>query len=399
MERDTLIKVFALGMIIFFTLELFSTRSAVTNQTQQTTNQTGNETPVYGAAVANATLDSYSNYISIFKQGVDLSQNASVQELGSIDGVGFVNNQSGTVSLVLTPDANISFIAQEVKRRLPDVNVTALALFSIPSEVGFTTSLGIRNVTIPFLLQIETEPDIEVGDNVTLSISGILYGNTFQESPVATIVPTENGITLNATVSSVGSRYYATIAIPWEKRKINASMVAGEFPPTMKNVSLGNYTPSSYVAVEGLNSRDNKTINEIGNLSYVTEVNGGLIYVNDSMNSSDKVTADLKGILGDNTTIDFPSSTMVVMFSSTNFTKEDLLKPIGGELRLYREMILKLGDSLIIGGVSYSLPSSTTFDTALPNDSYSIGSNVSIEIYAGTIGRRVVKLQLMNILG
>ncbi|NYZ78952.1 hypothetical protein H0N99_02290 [Candidatus Micrarchaeota archaeon] len=397
MERDTLIKVGALITVIFFTMELFTMRSAVTSSPAQS-NQTSNETPVYGAGVANATLLSYLNYVSLFKQGADLSRNASIANLSNMDGVGFINNQSGAVTLVLNNGANVTRIAQEVKERFPDINVTASALFSIPSEVEFTTQLGKRNVSISFLLQIQTEPDIDVGDNVTVSLAGILYGDQFSESPTARIIPTENDVVTHATVSGVGDEYYAVVALPWERRYVNTTMIEGEFPATMVNVSIINYTPKSYVAVKDLSSASNDTVNKIGNLSYVEEVNGDVVYVRDDMNNSEKLTADLKGILGNNTTIDYPVSTMPVIFSSANVSSDDILKPTGGKLNLYRTMFLKLGDTVAFAGADYNVPSNTTFTALLLNSSYSVGKNVTVEIGMRTIGKRIVSLELKNIL-
>jgi hypothetical protein len=396
MERDTLIKVFALIMVIFFSLELFSMRSAVTSSSQQT-NQTSNETQVYGAGVANATLESYMDYLTLSKSGTDLSQNASIRELGRIDGVGFINNQSGTVTLVLEHSADATLIAQKVKGMFPDVNVTTSALFSISSEVEFSTQLGKINVSIPFLLQIETEPDIDVGDNVTVSLAGILYGDQFAEAPSAIIIPTQREVVANATVYNATDQYYAVVALPWEGRDINVSMIGGGFPENIRNASI-NYTPTSYAAVAGLDSKSNATINRITNLSYVTEVDGDLVYVRDSMNDTAKLEADLKSILGSNTTADYPVSTMLVSFSSTNFSKDDILKNTGGQLNMYRNVSVRLGDKLDIGGVGYDVPGRPSFSLILL-DSYSIGKNVSVELDVGTIGRSVVTLVLKRPVG
>ncbi len=395
MERDTLIKVFALGMVIFFVVELFSTRSAVTSTPQQT-NQTSNETPVYGAGAATATLMAYTNYLNLFKSGTDLSRNASIGELSSIAGVGFVNNQSGGVTLVLDNGANVSLVAQKVKERFPDVNVTALALFSIPSDVVFTTQNGSKNVSIPFLLQIETEPNLDIGDNVTVSLSGILQGDQLASNPIAKIIPTQMDVSTTAVVSGISDQYVALIVLSWEMRNVNVSMIAGEFPATMRNVSV-NYTPNSYVAVTGLNSAGNDTIGKISKLSYVTEVNGDIVYVRNEMNSSEKLAADLKGILGGNATLDYPVSIMSVQFSSENFSMGDILKPTGGELLLYRKMSLALGDSIKVGGVGYEVPANTTFDSFL-NSSYSVGKNISVELGIGTMGKRIVSISLKNLL-
>ncbi|NYZ76244.1 hypothetical protein H0N98_03265 [Candidatus Micrarchaeota archaeon] len=397
MERDTLIKVFALGMVIFFTLELFSMRSAVTSSPQQA-NETSNDTPVYGTGLANATLMSYMDYLNLFKMGTDLSQNASIMELSAMEGVGFINNQSGRVTLVLEHGANATLIAQKIEERFPGINVTTSALFSISSEVKFRTQLGEKNVSIPFLLQIETEPDIDVGDNVTVSLVGILYGEQFTETPSARIIPTQNRVVANLTVNGVSDQYYAVVLLPWEGRNINTSRIEGEFPAKIRNASI-NYTPTSYVAVSGLNSKSNDTTDRVRNLSYVIEVNGDLVYLRDDMNSTERLGADLKGMLGENTTLDYPLSTMVVSFSSTNFSKDDILKNTGGQLNLYRNMSLVLGDKLKIAGVDYDVPSKPSFGLILLNDSYSVGKNVSVELDVGTIGRKIVNLALRTLLG
>jgi hypothetical protein len=52
-----------------------------------------------------------------------------------------------------------------------------------------------------------------------------------------------------------------------------------------------------------------------------------------------------------------------------------------------------------IAGVDYNLPGNNTFSTPLLNNSYFIGKNVGMEFEVGTIGRRIVSLELKNILG
>jgi hypothetical protein len=337
------------------------------------------------------------DYLNLFKPGTDLSQNASIRELRSIEGVGFINNQSGTVTLVLDHGANITLVAQKVKERFPDINVTARALLSITSDIEFKTQLGNKNVSVPFLLALDTEPNIDVGDNVTVSLVGIITGGTFAGNPVAKIIPTEREIVTNAVIKGVGDEYSAVIMLPWERRNINTSNIEGEFPASMKNVSV-NYTASSFVVVKGLNSKGDDAIKKIGNLSYVKEVDGDIVYVKDDMNDSQKLWYDLGSILGNNTTVEYPVSAMGVQFSSINFSKEDVLKPTGGELVIHRRMFLGLGEKMRIAGVDYNVPSNTSFDVMLLN-SYSLGQNVSIALDVGTIGKRIVELKLKNIVG
>jgi hypothetical protein len=300
---------------------------------------------------------------------------------------------------VLDSGANLTQVAQEVRERFPDVNVTALALFSTASDVEFTTQKGNVNVSIPSLLQIETEPNIDIGDNVTLSIVGILQGDQFAENPAARIIPTEMDVFTNAIVKNVSDYYYAVVLIPWERRIVDTNKISGELPLTMTNVSVNYSALNSYVGVKGLSLQSNETTEKVGNLSYVTEVNGDLVYVKDSMNDSGKMSSDLKGILGDNITVDYPVSTILVQFSSTNFSKEDIQKPTGGELTLYRAMVLGLGEKLIVAGIDYNIPSNTAFDTILLNDSYSVGKNASVELSIGTIGKRIVEMNLTRVTG
>jgi hypothetical protein len=397
MERDTLIKVFALLFIVAFVIEMFGVRSSVTNTPTQNTENTSKEHSVYGSGETTATLLSYSDYLNVFKPGVDISENSSIGELVNVDGVGYVNRHGGMVTLILEQGANVSLIADEVKERFPDLNVTANALFSLPPEVELTTAAGKRNVSANAIIAIEIEPEIDVGDNVTLSLVGLVAGNEFDGTPVAKIIPTNWEVVANAVVSGVGDDYSAVVILPWSSRNINVSKVKEELSSHMENVNI-SYAPDSYVAVKGLSLKENDTIKKIGNISYVTEVDGDLVYVKDDFNNSGELEADLKGILGDNSTVDYPLSKMNILFSARNVSESDILKYVKGEVILYREIFLEMSGKIRIGSKDYNVPSNTTFDVMLLESS-PIGQNISVQLKIGTLGRNIVNLELEKILG
>ncbi|MEM3690247.1 MAG: hypothetical protein QXZ40_00770 [Candidatus Micrarchaeia archaeon] len=396
MERDTLIKLFALLLIVAFILEMFAVRSSVTTSPTDSSNAT-KEQSVYGAGNATATLISYSDYLTVFKSGADISNNSTLEELKRINGVGYINRHEGTLVLVLEYGANASQIAREVKERFPDLNVTARALFSLPPEVKFVTAMGERNVSFSTLISIEIEPEFNVGENVTLSLVGLVRGNVFEGTPIARIIPTESEVVTKAVVDGVGGSYYATVILPWSSRNINATELRERLSTGFENVTV-NYFPDSYVVVKGLSGREDEVVKEIYNISYVEEVYGDVIYVKDEYNDSGRVEMDLKGILGENITVDYPLSKAGVSFNSSNFSEENFKKLAGGEVVLYRQMFLKVGERLVIEGREYEIPENTRFEVILLN-SFSVGDEVTVQLRVATVGRRVVKVELERIVG
>jgi len=397
MERDTLIKVFALLFIIAFIAELFAFRSSVTSPPQQSNQSTSNETSLYGTGNTTAVLDSYMDYLNVYSRGKNISA-ASLNEISSIEGVGYANRQDGAVTLVLDNGANLSFIAERVKEEIPDANVTASAVFSLPPLVEFRTSMGRKNVSVGAVLVMEITPEIDVGENITLSLIGLISGDRVAGTPIAKIIPTSIDVVANAVVSGVGDNYSAVVMLPWEGRNANTSKVKEDLSKSLGNVSV-EYEPRSFVAVSGLSSKANETIERIGNLSYVVEVSGDVVYVKDDFNDSGRIRSDFDGILGNNNTaLDYSVSSMVVSFTSANFSKNELDKEVGSEFILYRQMFLKLGDTIAIAGREYEVPSNSTF-TAIILDSFSVGSNVTVSLRTGTIGKKIVELELKDILG
>jgi len=397
MERDTLIKVFALVAIIFFIIEMFNLRPAVTSSPSTSSENTSNTTPLYASGNATATLISYSDYINVFKSGEDISANSSLDELKDIAGVGYINRVGGTVTLVLDYGANVSLVAEKVKEKFPDLNVTANALLSLPPEVELTTAAGKKNISINALIGIEVDPWLDIGDNVTLSVASLVVGNKIQGSPIARIVPTENEVVANATISGVGYDYTATVVLPWNMREVNTSKINEELSAQLDNLSI-NYTPDSFVAVKGLDSKSNETIEKIQNLSYVEEVSGDIIYVKEDFNDSARIEGDLREILGGDTTVDYTISKISISFYSSNFSKDALLSVTGGQALIYRQTSLKLGEKITIDGRDYDVLGSTTLETMLL-DSFAVGQNVSVQLKTERIGKRILNVELERVLG
>ncbi|QLJ52944.1 MAG: hypothetical protein Sv326_0769 [Candidatus Fermentimicrarchaeum limneticum] len=397
MERDTLIKVFALVAIIFFIIEMFNLRPAVTSGPSTSSENTSNTTPLYASGNTTATLTSYSDYINVFKSGEDISANSSLDELKDIAGVGYINRVGGTVTLVLDYGANVSLVAEKIKEKFPDLNVTANALLSLPPEVELTTAAGKKNISINALIRIEVDPWLDIGDNVTLSVASLVVGNKIQGSLIARIVPTENEVVANATISGVGDNYTATVVLPWDMREVNTSKINEELSAQLSNVSI-NYAPDSFVAVKGLDSKSNETIEKIQNLSYVEEVSGDIIYVKEDFNDSARIEGDLREILGENATVDYTVSKISISFYSSNFSKDALLSVTGGQALIYRQTSLKLGEKITIDGRDYNLPSSTAPETMLL-DSFAVGQNVSVQLKTERIGKRILNVELERVLG
>ncbi|MCX6776741.1 MAG: hypothetical protein NTY73_02075 [Candidatus Micrarchaeota archaeon] len=395
MERDTLIKVFTLVLVAAFMLELFSMRSSVTNTTSLNSTTPSQEPSLYGTGQTSATLLSYKEYLNVFKAGRDLTINSSLGEIRDIDGVGYLNRQGGALIVVLDQSANVPLIASEIEQMFPDLNVTAVGQFELPPTVEFTTSEGKRNVSMNAVIELEIEPNILPSDNVTLSLIGLVSGDNLAGSPVAKVIPTQGEALANATIKEATYDYGAVAIIPWGSRNLNASRIREALSNEVWNLSM-NYSPRSFVLVNGLDSASDEIVKKVENLSYVTGVFSTEVDLRDEMNDSEKLGSDIKGILGDNTTIDYPSSVIEMTFHSENLSKDGLFKSIGWTPVVYRRMSIEVSGKLNISGVEYDVPSNTTFDEMLV-DSYSVGQQIGVWLDTGTIGRRIVNLKLDRI--
>lgn len=395
MERGTLIKLFAALLVVVFIVEMFSIRSSVTSTAQTSTNKT-TEPALYAVGNTTATLLSYSDYINVFKTGVDITENASLDELKNIEGVGYINRHAGTLVLVLNYGVNLSAVAGKVKERFPDLNVTANALFSLPPEVEVVTAGGRRNVSIGAVVAIEAEPIFDVGENVSLSLVGLVRGNKFDGAPVAKVIPTEMEVVGKATVDELGGNYSVLLMLPWGRRNVDVSELNRTLSAELNNVNI-SYAPRSFVVVKGLNRENDTVIKQIYNLSYVTEVNGDLVYVRDDFNDSERIEKDLEGILG-NRSIDYTVSEMNILFSSENFSRGMIARHIEGEMVVYRQMFLKLGGRMVVGGREYELPANSRFEVMLL-DSFAVGEEVDVKLRVAVLGKRMVGIELEEILG
>jgi len=394
MERDTLIKVFTLLLIAAFILELFNLRSSVGGNSPQSNTSQGQGSSLYGTGQTTATLLSYGKYVNVFKPGRDLTTNSSLGEIRDMEGVGYINRQSGVLTVVLEEGASAPVVASEIKQRFPDLNVTAQGQFELPSTVEFTTSGGKRNVSMNAVIELEIEPDILPGENVTLSLVGLVSGSSLSGDPLAKLVPTQGEALANATIKDATYDYGAIAIVPWESRNLNASEVREALSKEVANLSL-DYSPRSFVLVSGLDSASEEAVGRVENLSYVTGVYSTEVDLRDEMNDSQRLESDMEGILG-NTTIDYPSSLMQMTFHSENLSKDALSGGIGWTPVVYRKVSVEVSGKLNISGAEYDVPANTTFEAMLV-DSYSVGQTIGVWLDTGTIGRRIVSLQLARL--
>jgi hypothetical protein len=220
-------------------------------------------------------------------------------------------------------------------------------------------------------------------------------GDNLAGTPLAKVIPTQGEALANATIKNATYDYGAVAIIPWESRNLDASRIREALSKEVGNLSM-NYSPRSFVLVNGLDSASDEIVKKVENLSYVTGVFSTEVDLRDEMNDSEKLGSDIKGILGNNTTIDYPSSVIEITFHSENLSKDGLFKSIGWTPVVYRRMSIEVSGKLNISGVEYDVPSNTTFDEMLV-DSYSVGQKIGVWLNTGTIGRRIVNLGLDRI--
>lgn len=157
-----------------------------------------------------------------------------------------------------------------------------------------------------------------------------------------------------------------------------------------------NYSPQSFVLVSNLDSASDEIVKKVENLSYVTGVFSTEVDIRDEMNDSKKLESDMRGILGNNTSIEYPSSIIAMTFHSENLSKEELFRSIGWAPVVYRKLSIEVTGKLNISGVEYDVPNNTTFEEMLV-DSYSVGQRMGVWLNMSTIGRRIVGLKLDRI--
>jgi len=393
MKREDLIKVAVFLVVVGFVAEIFMVTPRVNVNGPGGSNETGgtSEQPAYAVGQAHATLSSYSDYLIVFKQGADISNNASLMNLSSINGVAYLNPQGNGLTLVLKPAANVTRIAKEVRASFPDLNISARASFSLPSEIEFNTSSGALNFTIEQRIPINMHPVLEIGENVTLMLTGLILRGQLTEQPVARIVPEYTLTTLSGRVSELSDDYFVRAAIDWESRNFNRTKLEEEISSRME-VMGSEYRINSSLIIENLSSNESA---EIRNLSYVAGVRGSEIVIKDDFVDVEKIRSDIEGIVG-NRDIYLPESVIAFAIKTDNISIDFLngtIKP--RSMDVFRKGILRLSDDVTIKGARYSFEINRDVETPFLDWNASINQDVTTIARVTSIGRKIIGVEVV----
>jgi hypothetical protein len=395
MDRNDLIKIGVVLVALSFITEYLSISSRLnlpnSGSTLNETNQT--EQSIYAVGMTGATLSSYSDYLIISKSGIDVSGNSSLMDLSSIVGVAYLNSQNNGLTLLLKPGANVTKITKEVNAKFPDLNVTAQAFFSLPSSIELNTSTGTVNVSTEKKVTMAMNPILEIGENVTLMLSGVTLREQFVGQPVIKIIPEEVLTTLNAQVSELTNDYFARAVIDWKRRNLNVTLLEGEISKKMI-VIASEYSLNSSVIVENLSNNES---NAIKNLSYVAGVRGSEIVLKDDFLDEEKASLEIGGITGNKSMI-FPDSVFAVAIRTENMSVEFLNETIKPKsIDVFRKGILRLTDDVTIAGVRQYFETSRDVDALLELNS-TVGNGVIAIARVTKVGSRILDVELIRML-
>lgn len=235
MDKDLLIKLFAVGIVLFFIFEMFAF-----GKIGQPAEAATNTQPValQGTSEFDAMINSYDPYL-VF-QSLDDSQ---ISEIKRIDGVeGVMLTDRGQVVSLKSPKYIGGVYNYSISSGL---NVSAVANVALPPYLAVSLSNGSTEQIIfsGSTLKMGLEPFAAEGDNIRVKMNVEAEGGYLTRYSPPTLVPVQIALNSSAKVESALFDIYR-FSVPWENRThINASALEAEYG--LENVT---YSRTDYVS-------------------------------------------------------------------------------------------------------------------------------------------------------
>ncbi len=233
---------------------------------------------ISGSILFNGTIRTYEPIIGI---SGNISQSV-IDELRVTEGV--MNIRPGQEGYIIDTETRDDVYPIAALLRSKNVSCVSVANIAAPSVMRLQFATKTLNVTSSGLVKVLTEPLVDAGETVTVSMVGISKNNLLIDYHSAFIVLQEVQLQLDGKVESVNSKTYI-YEIPWEERN-----------------SVGNmteYGKAEYRKIDAMLFDPPLDVNQIVSkkyLSYITYIDSSSAQVLPSFTNKTQVLSDFENV-------------------------------------------------------------------------------------------------------
>ncbi|MBI5047003.1 hypothetical protein HZC07_04725 [Candidatus Micrarchaeota archaeon] len=293
MEKDTMIKILVVVVVLGFITELFffgqnSQGNVLTALTAGTPQES------VGSTVFNGTIRTYDPVI-VLPANTSSSILEGIRSRPGVKGTRTVQNQ-----LVIDTETRDDVYPLATQLKSEGLGVTIIANIALPQTISLTTATGQINATTSKtgVLKIQTEPLVDVDSTVTLSVVGVSRDGEFQGYQSAEILIDRFNSTVNASVTKINYRVY-TYKIPWESRNSINVTNTSRYSKTNTIIFSPELSPQQVIVKRGL--------------TYITYIDTSTAEIEPTFENSTKIRADFAGL-----NVTFPDSNLIVVTNGTD---------------------------------------------------------------------------------
>jgi len=281
MERNTLLKLFALIVVLAFIISSFSSRDDTTGQQEQT----GQEIPLTYGKVLNGTIVEYDTIIYLKTR--NLTKNYTFISFSQ-------KNSDGTIGAVLKEGTNVT----DAARILSKDGITTVGKARVKLNVPIET-----NSSKIEYLDAQIEPIVNVGETINMRALLLILGDNVPQSQVTLLkIPASAYAEVEAV--SLTNNYRITCEYSWAGRNsVNVSEEEQKFKEVNFSVFSINFTPASYVMLDRF--LDENETKKIKNFSYVKDAFDIYVVIEENYTDNGTIANDFGNMgLG----VEFPPS-------------------------------------------------------------------------------------------
>ncbi|NYZ74345.1 hypothetical protein H0O00_04330 [Candidatus Micrarchaeota archaeon] len=355
MEKNDIIKILALLVVVGFITELFFFGGGY-KQISPTDTSSRNVT---GTAVFNGTIRTYDPLLVL---PLNTSQ-AVIDQLRLHDGVKNVRtDQDGIVVETETRD-DVYPIAAFL--RTQNVSSLSIANIAVTEDIVVDTATGDINATPAYgVIRVVTEPMLDMDSDVSVSIIAVVSEGFIIDYRSASIMTQQVDIPMEAAVASLNGKIYM-YSIPWESRD-----------------SLGNlsaYGTVSYRRIDSIIFQSPLTVGQImtkKQFPYITYIDASSAQVEPSFTNVTELALNFQDVQ-----YSLPPSALVI---ATNQTPD-----------IQFNSTVSYSYTLDISNSSAGYDFGATPFVLETGNEYAVGDSLSLNVSATVIGGRVISYRIV----
>ena len=399
MKKDDLIKIFVFAIVAFFLFELFAFQGSGRyagdgGEETPTPAQPGNAT-FFGTAVTEGTVLAYPDNILIISGSGAGSDPALLGRLNTLvrEGrVAYVNSDGqDSVNAILSPDADITAVAENITLDFPGITTAARAQVGLPQNITFRTAAGNFTTGVARKPYIAIEPLMPAGGNITLLLGAMVDPQGAGVSDFdARVAETGGTVPLNLTVESVQPGFISRATYNWEGRDIDGAALEAALKGRYPNSTFA-YHSNPFVLLTSNATEDEQA--GLKNLTYVIIVAGTNVLVDGTFTNRSRAEEDFSAILNSSSRYTFPQSYVEFNASEGEADEAFLNSTFAGanETEAVRLGNVAVPDVLEIEGTRYLFPGGALLTRFLPPNT-TAGQGIEIPVDVKITGARITSL-------